>query len=456
MAPPQAERDLMGVYSQQERGEVLSSLPPPPLPPKESSKNRVSEMIISPEEDRVTVKPLKNHSNIRPGAEWERTPSPRVHSDSTLPPVMDNVGVDSPPESYLFHSIEPQKISLEPGNESETTLSPSPAHSLDAELDIPMETDIDDFQEEDVLLAEDEPITSELPCFALPVTVLETDIDTLEEESGGERLSLEELFPQNSEGESGRESWRGAYQSPEHNTDSLDRRSGASSSCSSYYSTSAAKAQLLSQMKDFTDTRERDEDDELTYKKQLMESLRKKLGVLREAQRGLQEDIRANAQLGEEVESMVVVVCKPNEVDKFRMFIGDLDKVVSLLLSLSGRLLRVESTLDTLDPDTEHHERLPLLEKKRQLLRQLSEAQDLKDHVDRREQAVSRVLARCLTPEQHRDYSHFVKMKAALLVEQRQLEDKTRLGEEQLRGLRESLGLGLGIGMGMSMGYGLY
>lgn len=55
---------------------------------------------------------------------------------------------------------------------------------------------------------------------------------------------------------------------------------------------------------------------------------------------------------------MVVSVCKPNEVDKFRMFIGDLDKVVSLLLSLSGRLLRVETTLDTLDPETEHHERV--------------------------------------------------------------------------------------------------
>lgn len=124
---------------------------------------------------------------------------------------------------------------------------------------------------------------------------------------------------------------------------------------------------------------------------------------------------------------------------------------------------------------------LPLLDKKRQLMRQLSEAQDLKDHVDRREQAVSRVLARCLSPERHRDYryrhaapgrlwgptllflnhgcfsprSHFVKMKAALLVEQRQLEDKTRLGEEQLRGLRESLGLGVGIGIGIAMGYGL-
>ena len=50
--------------------------------------------------------------------------------------------------------------------------------------------------------------------------------------------------------------------------------------------------------------------------------------------------------------------------------------------------------------------------------------------------------------------SHFVKMKAALLVEQRQLEDKTRLGEEQLRGLRESLDLGLGVGL--SLGYGHY
>uniref|UniRef100_UPI0037E7C6B2 protein Shroom4 n=1 Tax=Semicossyphus pulcher TaxID=241346 RepID=UPI0037E7C6B2 len=490
VAPPQSERDLRSMYGeQQERVEDLSPLPPPPLPPTESS---VCEENISPspDRDRVTLKP---QSNMRPGAEWERTPSPRVHSESTLPPVLENGGVDTalPPESYFsidyeqqqqlsmnFQSVDQQKIP-EPGTESETTLSPSPAHSLDADLDIPMETDIDDFQEDEGLPTEDEPITSELPCFALPVTVLETDIDTLPDseasppcrtraesssveeeleagESSRERLSLEELFPQSSEGESGTECWRGAYNATEHNTDSLDRRSGASSSCSSYYSTSAAKAQLLSQMKDFTDNRERDEDDELTYKKQLMESLRKKLGVLREAQRGLQEDIRANATLGEEVENMVVSVCKPNEVDKFRMFIGDLDKVVSLLLSLSGRLLRVETTLDTLDPDTEHHERLPLLEKKRQLMRQLSEAQDLKDHVDRREQAVSRVLARCLSPEQHRDYSHFVKMKAALLVEQRQLEDKIRLGEEQLRGLRESLGLGLGIGMGMSLGYGHY
>ncbi|GLD64650.1 protein Shroom4, partial [Lates japonicus] len=438
---PVKEGSLKSSYGgQQERVEVVSSLPPPPT---DTNMSSLSEMYVShgPDQDRVTVKPHKQQHNVRPGAEWDRSSSPTVHSETALPPPdVENGGVGGvlPPESYFAmdyeqqlrmsrgYQIEEQQKIPEPGTESETTLSPSPAHSLEVDLDVPMETDIDDFQEEE-LPAEVEPITSELPCFALPVTVLETDIDTLPDseasppgrtraesgsleeeletgESSRERLSLEELFPHGSEGESGTESWRGAYQTTEHNTDSLDRRSGASSSCSSYYSTSAAKAQLLSQMKDFTDNRDRYEDDELTYKKQLMESLRKKLGVLREAQRGLQDDIRANAQLGEEVENMVVSVCKPNEVDKFRMFIGDLDKVVSLLLSLSGRLLRVETTLDTLDPETDHHERLPLLEKKRQLMRQLSEAQDLKDHVDRREQAVSRVLARCLSPEQHRDY----------------------------------------------------
>lgn len=59
--------------------------------------------------------------------------------------------------------------------------------------------------------------------------------------------------------------WLSKINSPRYASFAL-RRSGASSSCSSYYSTSAAKAQLLSQMKDFADNREKDKDDELTYK----------------------------------------------------------------------------------------------------------------------------------------------------------------------------------------------
>lgn len=67
-----------------------------------------------------------------------------------------------------------------------------------------------------------------------------------------------------------------------------------------------------------------------------------------------------------------------------------------IVLKLTDKNVSVSSAVSPLQ--------LPLLEKKRQLTRQLSEAQDLKEHIDRREQAVSRVLGRCLTAEQHKDY----------------------------------------------------
>lgn len=82
---------------------------------------------------------------------------------------------------------------------------------------------------------------------------------------------------------------------------------------------------------------------------ELIDSISRKLRVLREARESLLEDIQSNNALGEEVEAIVKDVCKPNEFDKFRMFIGDLDKVVNLLLSLSGRLARVENALNNLD-----------------------------------------------------------------------------------------------------------
>uniref|UniRef100_A0A8C4X9J5 ASD2 domain-containing protein n=2 Tax=Erpetoichthys calabaricus TaxID=27687 RepID=A0A8C4X9J5_ERPCA len=219
-----------------------------------------------------------------------------------------------------------------------------------------------------------------------------------------------------------------------------------STSCSAYYSTSAAKAELLNKMKELPGMATEEEDDELTLKKQqLIESLSRKLSVLHEAQKSLLEDIGVNCILGEDVESLVQAVCKPNEVDKFRMFIGDLDKVVSLLLSLSGRLARVENALNNLSLEASHTEQLALMEKKKQLSEQLREAKELKEHVDNRERMVYEVLSRYLSKEQLQDYKHFVKMKTALLIEQRELEDKIKLGEEQLRCLQESMGIGLGL-----------
>ncbi|NWW50820.1 SHRM2 protein, partial [Pedionomus torquatus] len=218
---------------------------------------------------------------------------------------------------------------------------------------------------------------------------------------------------------------------------------------STYYSTSAPKAELLIKMKDMQEQQqhqqsEDDSEDELDHdlsekKQELIDSISRKLQVLREARETLLEDIQANNILGEEVEAIVKEVCKSNEFDKFKMFIGDLDKVVNLLLSLSGRLARVENALNNLDENTSPEERRTLVEKQKLLTQQHEDAKELKENLDRRERIVFDILANYLSEENLADYEHFVKMKSALIIEQRELEDKIKLGEEQLKCLTDSL-----------------
>ncbi|KAG9348912.1 hypothetical protein JZ751_029229, partial [Albula glossodonta] len=216
---------------------------------------------------------------------------------------------------------------------------------------------------------------------------------------------------------------------------------------SSYYSTSAPKAELLIKMKDMQEQiEEQDSEDELDIdlankKQELIDSLSRKLQVLREARESLLEDIQANNALGDEVEATVLRVCRPNELDKFRMFVGDLDKVVSLLLSLSGRLARVENALNTLEEGVSPGEKRTLEEKRKLLIRQHEDAKELKENLDRRERVVYDILASYLSEDHLADYQHFVKMKSALIIEQRKLEDKIKLGEEQLKCLMDSLPL---------------
>ncbi|KAM9227124.1 protein Shroom4 [Leptosomus discolor] len=227
----------------------------------------------------------------------------------------------------------------------------------------------------------------------------------------------------------------------------------STASCTSYpayYNAAAGKAEPLGKVKELpevvegsSEDDEEEVDHELVEKKlQLIESLSRKLAVLREAQRGLQEDISANGALGEDVAARLQALCTPGEFDKYRLFVGDLDKVVNLLLSLSGRLARVETALGSLGPHTPAEDKVALREKQRLLVAQLEDAKELKEHVGRREEAVGAMVARYLPAEHLQDYQHFVKMKSALITEQRELEEKIKLGQDQLRCLRESLGQG--------------
>ncbi|KAM8799997.1 protein Shroom4 [Eudromia elegans] len=256
--------------------------------------------------------------------------------------------------------------------------------------------------------------------------------------AGGERQAWKERFQQE---------WRlEAAAQDRQGFEPISPPPASPTSYSAYYNTSAGKAELLNKMKELPEVAEgSSEDDEVDHelvekKMQLIESLSRKLSVLQEAQRGLQEDISANGALGEDVAARLQALCTPGEFDKYRLFVGDLDKVVNLLLSLSGRLARVENALNSLGPRTSAEDKVALREKKRQLAAQLEDAKELKEHVGRREKAVGAMVARYLRDEHLQDYQHFVKMKSALITEQRELEEKIKLGQEQLRCLQESLG----------------
>ncbi len=69
----------------------------------------------------------------------------------------------------------------------------------------------------------------------------------------------------------------------------------------------------------------------------------------------------------------------------------------------------------------------------------MEEAKVLKENIDRRSAQVSGFLQKYLSAEEFADYHHFTKMKAKLIIDAREIDDKIKLGDEQLLALQETL-----------------
>ncbi|NXY17233.1 SHRM1 protein, partial [Atrichornis clamosus] len=172
---------------------------------------------------------------------------------------------------------------------------------------------------------------------------------------------------------------------------------------------------------------------------ELMASLRCKLQALWEERELVLSEARECAERGEALEATVRGLCKPNEFERYMMFIGDLEKVLSLLLCLSSRLARVQNAMSRMDGNTDAEEKQSLNERHKLLSRQREDAKDLKENLDRRERVVSGILAKYLTEQQLQDYRHFVQVKTSLLIEQKDLEEQIKFFKEQLENLEQSI-----------------
>ena len=89
-----------------------------------------------------------------------------------------------------------------------------------------------------------------------------------------------------------------------------------------------------------------------------MDSITRKLKILRLEQSAIKEEIDINDELGSAVSGRVEQLAKSNEVDKFKLHVEEVEKITSLLLGLSGRLARAQNALMTLSADCNPEERV--------------------------------------------------------------------------------------------------
>uniref|UniRef100_A0A3B1K126 Shroom family member 1 n=1 Tax=Astyanax mexicanus TaxID=7994 RepID=A0A3B1K126_ASTMX len=174
-------------------------------------------------------------------------------------------------------------------------------------------------------------------------------------------------------------------------------------------------------------------------KKQLIACIKVQLESLEGLRSCLQGEERENAAQGDAMEALVRASCMPSELERYTQFIGDLERVINLLLVLSARLARVQNALSTVDENTDAEEKQSLDNRHHLLCKQREDAKDLKDNLDRRERMVSTFLAKQLTDAQLQEYKRFIQTKASLLIRQKDLDEKQRLREEQLEALQNSI-----------------
>ncbi|KAK3099211.1 hypothetical protein FSP39_001040 [Pinctada imbricata] len=183
-----------------------------------------------------------------------------------------------------------------------------------------------------------------------------------------------------------------------------------------------------------------DPDTLIKTKEELVSSIEKKLDKLKEEKEELIIEIEENEKIGKQVSMAVEQKCRSqHEKDKFKTYITDLEKIVLLLLKLSGLLARAENAYQSLPENCDARQKKIANDKRERLQQQYEEAINLKTDIDKRSKQVMSFLRECFLDSEMEDYNYYIKMKKKLTIEKQELEDKLTLGEEQITALKRSI-----------------
>lgn len=88
-------------------------------------------------------------------------------------------------------------------------------------------------------------------------------------------------------------------------------------------------------------------------KEELISKISLKLEVLRADLTRLKSETKVNEEAGRQITVKVMQVAQPNECEKFKLHVEEIDKITSLLLGLAGRLARAENSFALCTDDHE-------------------------------------------------------------------------------------------------------
>ena len=75
--------------------------------------------------------------------------------------------------------------------------------------------------------------------------------------------------------------------------------------------------------------------------------------MLRVELQSLKSETKTNEEIGRQITVKVMQVAQPNECEKFKLHVEEIDKITSLLVGLAGRLAKAENSFSLCTDTTE-------------------------------------------------------------------------------------------------------
>jgi len=178
---------------------------------------------------------------------------------------------------------------------------------------------------------------------------------------------------------------------------------------------------------------------------ELLSRMRDKIGDLVEKQFEVDYKIVMNEMVAKDIATKLSYFASQREVEKFNLHVEEFDSVSCLILGLAGRLAKAEQDILEAEHKTTGNQGKDYImlprRKSEKLASQLSEAQWIKNNIDRRSKKVHRSILRYLGNEDLEKFRLFIIEKENLISDSKELSDKLRLSKKQM--LELELGEGL-------------